>query len=513
MSVGENFSAIVLAGGRGTRMNSSLVKALHPVAGMPMIQKILQTLQRAGVKDLNLVLASEFQTLFKQALPLDGVQSFAQKQPLGTADALKAVKIESLKDFVLVLNGDQPLIDVPSLEDFMHKFLEEKTSLSVVTSYFENPAHYGRVRRVEGKIHSIVEFTEVASSVEILNIKEINTGMYFLKKEILQKYLPHIKNKNSKKEYYLTDLVLLCRQNQEKLSAISAPQHIAFGVNTQEELAVATQYVFQKKIKELMKKGVIVIHPEHTYVEEDVEVANSTVLYPGCFLRGKTEIGFFSILEPGVIVVDCKVGDNVQIKAGSYLEDSVVERGSSVGPYAHLRPGNKIGEGVKIGNFVEMKKVAFGNHSKASHLSYLGDATIGEHVNIGCGTITCNYATDKNKYETKIGDHAFVGSHSQLVAPVEVGPHSVIGSGSVITRDVPPGALSLTRIPQINKENYNTPFEDENHPSLDSDSTPSPPSPPTTSSSSDAPNTPPEEGPDGLSFKIEKNQKLRTSKS
>lgn len=459
---GEQFSAVILAGGRGTRMQSSLTKALHPVAGSPLLQRVIKNLKDSGLQDLHLVIPDGHQALFKQVLHLEKIQIFTQKEPLGTGDALKKVNIENLKENVLVLNGDQPLIEAPFIKDFLHKFLENQSDLSVLTSYFKNPSHYGRIQRREGKIHSIIEASEALSFPGLLDIKEINVGMYFFKKKILPFYLPQITNQNSKKEYYLTDIVSICRENSQKIETISAPQNMAFGVNTQAELARATQYIFQKKIKELMNNGVIVLDPEKTYIEEQVQIADSTVLYPGCWIRGKTKIGLFCILEPNVIVVDCKIEDNVQIKAGSYLEDSTIERGSSLGPYAHLRPGNKIGQGAKIGNFVEMKKVNFGDYSKASHLSYLGDATIGEHVNIGCGTTTCNYATDKKKYETKIGDYVFVGSHAQLVAPVEVGSHSVIGSGSVITKDVPSGALSLSRIPQINKENYSSNMENMN---------------------------------------------------
>ena len=467
--IGKKFSAIILSGGRGARMNSALLKILHPVAGLPMLQRVIDILKAADIEDLKLVIPAGSKELLEQAIDLKDVECCTQEKPLGTGDALKAVKIESLQEYVLVINGDQLLIDKNYMKTFMDKFIKEKTALSVVTSFLKEPAHYGRICREEGKVHSIVESSEAMSQPAIFSIKEINVGIYLMKKSTIQKYLSQITNQNSKGEYYLTDIVSLCRQGQESIGTLSAPQHMAFGINTQEELARATHFLFQRKVKELMSLGVIVINPNNTYIEENVKIFNSSVIYPGCWIRGNTEIGYFCIIEPHSFIIDCKISDNVQIKAGSYLEESKIQKGCIIGPYAHLRPENDIGYGARIGNFVEMKKVEFGDYSKAAHLSYLGDAFVGEHVNIGCGVTTCNYAIDKKKYETKIGDHAFIGSDSQLVAPVDIGSHSVIGSGSVITRDIPPGALSISRSPQVNKENY-AGSELDHLPSSDEDS-------------------------------------------
>ena len=244
------------------------------------------------------------------------------------------------------------------------------------------------------------------------------------------------------------------KNNLKVQALLSQNGDVAHGVNNQLELAQATEKVFNRHRAKLMEAGVILIAPQQTYIEETVAIGPGCVIYPNVFIRGKTAIGPFTVIEPNSFISDSLIGDSVQIKAGSYIEQTIVENKASIGPYARLRPETTIGESAHVGNFVEMKKVNFGKNSKAGHLTYLGDAEIGEDVNIGCGTITCNYAADKKKYKTIIGDSVFVGSDTQFVAPVTVESDSIIASGTTVTKTVPSGALALSRTPQVNKEGY-----------------------------------------------------------
>lgn len=445
------FSAIILAAGKGTRMKSPLPKVLHPVAGSPMVLRTVEAVLAAGATEVRVVVGFG-EALVRQVVEPLGAVCFKQHNQWGTGDAVRAAEPDSLEGTVLILNGDHPLLEVSDIEKIVNEFEASHSDLAVVTCELDDPGAYGRVVRHHGRVMAIVEAKD--ASHETKKIKEINTGIYVTKADTLHEYLPKIQSHNAQKEYYLTDVVSLCIEGGDKVTTISGDPKVAFGVNSQAELAQATATVFRNKVDELMDKGVIVIDPQCTYVEESVEIGEGSVIYPGCYLKGKTKVGQFCVLEPNCFVDSCVLADSVHIKAGSYLEYSEIKSRSEVGPYAHLRPKTEIGEECKIGNFVEMKKVKFGDRSKASHLTYLGDAIVGKDVNVGCGTITCNYAVDHKKYVTKIGDGVFVGSDSQFVAPVEVGEGAVIASGSTITKNVPAGGLAIARGRQIVKENY-----------------------------------------------------------
>lgn len=446
----QKITAIILAGGQGTRMKSPLPKVLHPVAGIPMVSRIVQQCLQADFDELRLVVGHGLQLVKSVVEPL-GVQTFTQEKQLGTADAVKSAQIDSIEGDVVILNGDHPLITSEDLKNFISDYREQKLDLAVVSAELEHPGEFGRIVRQNNQLKAIVEAKD--ASGETLKIKEINTGIYVVKASLLQKYLPQIKNHNSKKEFYLTDLLSLAIDNGHKVGVIhSKNKNVAHGVNNQIELAAATRISYQQKNAHLLLNGVILLDPTNTYIEDSVQVGSGTVIYPGVFIRGKTQIGSFCVLEPHVFISESILKDSVQIRAGSYLENAIVHNHAVIGPYARLRPETEIGESAQIGNFVELKKVKFGAKSKAGHLTYLGDADIGTEVNIGCGTITCNYAADRKKYKTVIGDRVFVGSDSQLVAPVEVGSDSIIASGSTITKNVPPKALAIARARQENKE-------------------------------------------------------------
>ena len=450
----QKMTAIILAGGQGTRMKSPLPKVLHPVAGMPMISRIVHQCQRADFDEVRLVVGHGL-NLVKTVVEPMGVLTFVQKEQLGTADAVKSADVNSIEGDVVILNGDHPLITAEDLKGFISDYREQKLDLALISVELENPAEFGRIVRQSGQLKTIVEAKD--ASAETLKIKEVNTGIYVVKASLLQKYLPQIKNNNSKKEFYLTDLLSLAIDGGHKVQAICTKnKNVAHGVNNQIELAAATRIAHQIKNLQLLTAGVIIIDPTNTYIEEAVQVGPGTVIYPGAFVRGNTTIGSFCVLEPNVFISESDIKDSVQIRAGSYLENAKVLSQAKVGPYARLRPETEIGESAQVGNFVEMKKVKFGAGSKAGHLTYLGDAEVGKDVNIGCGTITCNYAADRKKYKTVIGDNVFVGSDSQLVAPVEVGAGAIIASGSTITKNVPADALAIARARQENKEGLAT---------------------------------------------------------
>ena len=445
-------TAIILAGGQGTRMKSPLPKVLHPVSGQPMIVRILSQCMKAEIEEIRLVVGHG-NNLVKSVVEPLGVSTYVQEKQLGTGDAVKSAQVDSIEGDVIILNGDHPLITAEDIKGFLTDFRERKLDLAVVSVELDNAKEFGRIVRQSNQLKAIVEAKD--ASAETLKIKEVNTGMYVVKAALLKKFLPQIKNNNSKGEFYLTDLISIALENKCAVDAIlTTNKHVSHGVNNQTELAEATKYVYMQKCQQLLNEGVIILDPNSTYIEESVVVGAGSVIYPNVFIRGKTAIGPFCVIEPNAFISEAIVQDGVQIKAGTYIEQAVIKSQAKLGPYARIRPDTTIGEQAQIGNFVELKKVNFGKKSKAGHLTYLGDADIGEDVNIGCGTITCNYAADRKKYKTVIKDRVFVGSDSQLVAPVEVGSDAIIASGTTVTKNVPDGALAIGRAKQENKEGY-----------------------------------------------------------
>lgn len=446
-----SLTAIILAAGKGTRMKSPLPKVLHPVAGRSMIERVITASREVGAKEIRLVVGHG-QNLVRQVVQAYSVACYEQTEQLGTAHAVRSAQVDSIEGDVMIINGDHPLLTAEDLKNLYQDYKNSKAQLAVVSCELKNPGEMGRIVRHKGQFVAIVEARDASS--DTLKINEINTGIYFTTGDVLKRFLPLIQNNNLKKEYYLTDLISLAIEAHFKVEALKGTARAAVGVNSQAELSKATRAIYKRKVSELMEAGVMVLDPSSTYIEDHVQVGPGSVIYPNVFLRGKTIVGSFCVLEPQVFISDSTVKDSVQIRAGSYLEKAHVGSHAIVGPYARLRPETEIGEEAHIGNFVELKKVKFGKKSKANHLTYLGDAEIGEEVNIGCGTITCNYAVDKQKYKTVIGDRVFVGSDSQFVAPITVGADAVIASGSTITEDVPPQALAIARGRQVIKTDY-----------------------------------------------------------
>ena len=442
---------IILAAGKGTRMQSTLPKIVHPVAGHPMISRVVAAAEQAEFDDIRIVLSPETH-LVEQLLESRGVFCFYQAEQKGTADAVKSAQPETAQGTVVIINGDHPLISSEDLKDWVREFQEEHADMAVISAIVKKPGSYGRIVRHKDQICAIVEAKD--ASAETLKINEINTGIYVYKSECLNEFLPRIQNENMQKEFYLTDMIELCIKAQRKVHVIKGKPHVAYGVNNQHELARATRYVYRRKAKQLMDQGVIIVDPSNTYIEETVSIGPATVIFPNVHLRGQTEISSFCVIEPHCLIMNSRLAQNVQVRAGSHLEECEVHEQACLGPYARIRPQTVVGKDSHIGNFVELKKAIRGEGVKASHLSYLGDTVIGDHTNIGCGTITCNYAVDKKKYQTKIGKNVFVGSDTQFVAPVQIGDDAVIGSGSCITKDVGSGELALTRSPQKNIPGY-----------------------------------------------------------
>lgn len=445
------FSAIILAAGKGTRMNSPLAKVVHPVAGRPMIERVIRAVKAAGAKEVRVVVGFG-ENLVRPIVEAEGGACYRQEKQLGTADAVRSAQIDKLSGDVVILNGDHPLMEAADIERFRREFKEAKADLAVVTCELKDPGNFGRIVRHQGRLHTIVEAKD--ASFETKKIKEINTGIYIARADVLKDLLPQVKSHNAQGEYYLTDIVNLAVEEGLQVEGIKADPRVALGVNTQAELAMATRKAFRRKAKRLMDEGVMMIDPSAVFVEDTVKIEPGTMLYPNVYLRGETKIGAMCVIETGCVISDSTMGSNCHIKAGCYIDKTVIASQVDMGPYAHMRPGTEIADEAHIGNFVEMKKTKFGKGAKAGHLTYLGDAEVGEGSNIGCGTITCNYAVDRKKYVTKIGKNVFVGSDSQFVAPVTIGDNSFIGSGSTITKDVPEGALALTRARQVVMENY-----------------------------------------------------------
>ena len=445
-------TAIVLSAGKGSRMQCSLPKSLHPVAGQPILVRILTALKRANVIEIRVVINEEHSQLIQPITEAFKAQSYFQNEKKGTAAAVSSAGLDQLKSHILIVNGDHPLISSSDLENMIKLFREESADLCVGTCVKKNPGHYGRIIRQRGKITAIAEKESLTHESEKIN--EVNTGIYLVKADCLKSFLLQVKNDNPKEEYCLTDIVSFCISKEKKVLSFSVSDDSAFGVNSQSELAFATKKIFTRKLNHLMAHGVIIIDPLNTYIEDSVQIGQGSVIYPGVYLKGRTSVGSFCAIEPHSFVADSVIHKLVLIRAGSYLESVEVGMQSVIGPYARLRPETKIGENCRVGNFVEMKKTLFGSGSKASHLSYLGDAEVGEDVNIGCGTVTCNLNMDGKKYNTQIGDKVFIGSGTQMVAPVKLGDCSATGAGSVITKDVPSQALALERSPQKNLENY-----------------------------------------------------------
>jgi len=447
-----SLAAVVLAAGKGTRMKSRYPKVLHRVAGRPMLAYVLDAVESAGAAPVVVVAGFGLEAV-RDAVG-ERAEVVCQEEQLGTAHALLQAgeKLEGADGDILVVCGDTPLLDGRVLADLAARHRETGAKATVLTAEMDDPTGYGRVIRGEdGMVLRIVEQKD-ASPAE-LAVKEINTGVYCFAAEGLFDALRRIGRENRQGEYYLTDIVsLYVSEGRPVASYVAADPTAVMGINDRVQLAQAEGVLRRRIVERLMLDGVTVLDPATTFIDAGVEIAPDTVIYPFTFIEGRTVIGRECVIGPQARLVDCRLGDGVTFQNSIALESEIGD-GTTVGPFAYLRPGNKIGARVRIGDFVEMKKSVVGDGSKIPHLSYVGDALIGSGVNIGAGTITCNY-DGRRKSATVIEDGAFIGSNANLVAPVKVGRGAYVGAGSTITQDVPPGSLGVARGRQKNIEGW-----------------------------------------------------------
>lgn len=446
-----NFKAIILAAGKGTRMKSKYPKVVHKVCGKEMVNHIIDVSKKSGVKDVVAILGHESQ-IVRDILPQDTIIAM-QKEQLGTGHAVKMAK-EYIDDeeTIVILCGDTPLIKEETLKELFDYHIENEYTATVLTTKVENPAGYGRV--IRDKDQDLLKIVEQKDgNTEELLVNEINSGIYCFKGKMLRKSLDLIDNNNAQGEYYLTDTIKILRDNGFKVGAFNGSTiEELMGVNSRLELSKA-EALMRKRINEFhLLNGVTIIDPSSTYIEADVEIESDTIVYPGVMLHGNTKIGTGCIIGMNTSITNSTIGNYTEVK-NSVIIDSTVGENTTVGPYAYLRPKSDIGNHVKIGDFVEVKNATIENNSKASHLSYIGDAHVGKNVNIGCGVVFVNY-DGKNKFKSVVKDGAFIGSNSNLVAPVTVQEKGYIATGSTITEDVPKGALAIARQRQVVKEGW-----------------------------------------------------------
>ncbi|WP_026673682.1 bifunctional UDP-N-acetylglucosamine diphosphorylase/glucosamine-1-phosphate N-acetyltransferase GlmU [Alkalihalobacterium bogoriense] len=448
----SNKFAVILAAGQGTRMKSQLYKVLHPVCGKPMVQHVVDEVTTLGLSEIVTIVGHGAEKVKDQLG--QSVTYALQEEQLGTGHAVMqaASLLEGKEGTTLVLCGDTPLITKETMNALLELHEKEDAKVSILTAHTTNPTGYGRIVRSEdGFVERIVEQKDATEEEQ--QIQEINTGTYCFDNIALFQALKKVTNENAQGEYYLPDVIEILQQEGENVVAYQTPLfEETLGVNDRVALAEAEK-IMKRRINEYwMKQGVTIVDPDATYIEKDVIIGQDTVLCPGAMIRGNSRIGSDCIIGPHSEILSSTIGDKTEVKQ-SVVRDSHVGSSVAVGPFAHIRPESNIGDDVKIGNFVEIKKTSFGKGSKAPHLSYIGDAEIGERVNLGCGSITVNY-DGSNKHKTKVGDDAFVGCNSNLVAPVTVGKNAYIAAGSTVTDDVPDSALSIARSRQTNKEGY-----------------------------------------------------------
>ena len=447
----EKLNVIVLAAGKGARMASSLPKVLHPVGGQPMLVRTLKAVTELPCEQVRVVVGYGSHLITPIVGKFKGLCFKQDEKTWGTAKAVATACPEELEGSVLIVSGDHPLIRLQDLNEFIRQSRDLNADMTVASFEHKQTNEYGRLICDKDCVTEIVEAKDVKKKGKDSQL--VNAGLYFIKVSALKKYLNEIGPSESG-EYNFTEIVSLIHSNNLKVKSVPVPWHMAFGVNNQNELSLAGNILFENKCYELMNQGVIILDIKNTYIESDVVVGMGSMIYPGVYLKGRTQIGNFCAIEANSFIFDSAIHNYVNIKAGCYIEGAEVGERSVIGPYAHLREETKVGKECRVGNFVETKKMEMGDKSKAAHLSYLGDVSIGKDVNIGCGTVTCNYGVDKKKRKTFIGDNVFIGSGSQLVAPVKVESHSVVAAGSVIAKDVPEGSLAIERSEQKHIKDY-----------------------------------------------------------
>ena len=444
-------------------MRSKLPKVLHPVCGVPMLTRVLNTVSNMKPASIGVVVGHEGNRVIAEVKKDRRIEWIWQKEPLGSGHAVRSASSwmkKSLKEaqHLLILCGDTPLISRKTLESFLNFHLQNRKCATILSSVATDPFGYGRIVRNGGKrVSKIVE--EKDASPEERKINEINSGIYCFETKKLLEALPNLKNNNAKREYYITDAIEYLSQKNylvetfpDALNEESFGVSETLGINTRADLASAEQFLQNKILKSWMKKGVTILNPGFTHIEESVQIEPETVLLPGTMLRGKTKIGSYCQIGPNSWIEDSEIGNHAVVRA-SFVYGSKIGERAQVGPYSHLRAGTRIAEGARVGNFTEIKNSKVGRETKISHLAYVGDSVLGEEINVGAGTITCNF-DGKNKHKTIIGSQSFVGSNVNLIAPVKIGARTMIAAGSTITKDVPPDSLAIERSALVIKKGW-----------------------------------------------------------
>ncbi|SHJ80461.1 bifunctional UDP-N-acetylglucosamine pyrophosphorylase / Glucosamine-1-phosphate N-acetyltransferase [Hathewaya proteolytica DSM 3090] len=445
-------SVVVLAAGQGTRMKSSLHKVLHKICGKEMINHVIDTIRESGIEDINLVVGKDAERVMENTADRN-ISYSVQKEQLGTGHAVICANdfLNDMQGNVAVFVGDAPLITVQMVQE-LFKFHEEgHYAATVITSVVEDAKKYGRIiRDSKGHVEKIVEFKDC--SCEELQVKEINSGMYCFKTESLQEALKELKNDNAQGEYYLTDVISILKDKSNKIGAFQVHIEDITAVNSREELSDA-ELIMRKRInKTHMSNGVTLIDPNNTYIQWDVKIGKDTIIYPNNVIEGATVIGENCTIYPGCRIDNSDISNETIIQS-SVIINSRIGKNATVGPFAYIRPESSIGDNTRIGDFVEIKKSTIGNGTKVSHLTYIGDAEVGEKCNFGCGTVIVNY-DGQFKNKTTIGDNVFIGCNSNIISPVELKDNSYIAAGSTITEEVPEGNLAIARTRQTNKAGW-----------------------------------------------------------
>jgi bifunctional UDP-N-acetylglucosamine pyrophosphorylase / glucosamine-1-phosphate N-acetyltransferase len=446
-------TVVILAAGRGTRMKSGLAKALHPLMGQPLIQHVLRSVMDVNPERIILVLGHQADTV-RSVVDDPRLEVVLQAEQLGTGHAVQqaASALAAAPGPVVVLCADTPLITGSTIKKMIEHHQQSRSALTFLTARMENPFGYGRVVRHKAKVLRVVEEKDATTAQK--KIQEVNAGIYCFDRKFLLSCLSVLGKNNAQGEYYLTDTIVLAKRKRLGVSTILCKDTgEVMGVNSRYDLSCAEAIMRCRINRKWMLEGVTLLHPDTIFIGNEVTLGRDVILYPGVRIEGRTRIGDGTTVYPGSRIVNSEIENNVSVKDCCVIEESSIAGGSSIGPFAHLRPQSAIGENAKIGNFVEVKKSTFGRGSKANHLAYIGDATIGKDVNIGAGVITCNF-DGYDKYPTVIEDNVFVGSDAQLVAPVTIGHDAIVAAGATITEDVPADALAISRAPQRNREGY-----------------------------------------------------------
>lgn len=449
----SKISAVLLAAGKGVRFKSELPKVMHLLIDKPMIYYPIRALLKSGIKDILVVLgvgAQYVREYIEKEFSNEKIEFVLQEEQKGTGDAVRVALPKIKSEKFILLYGDMPLINESIISEFYKSFGEFDL---VITSFNKpNPYGYGRIiRDREGNLFKIVE--ERDASDDERQIKEVNAGLYICSTNIVGKYIKELKDDNIQREYYFTDVFKFAIRDGVKVKIFESDEEFLLGANNRVELAGLVKILRSRINSGHMLDGVTIIDSDTVFIGIDVDIGKDTIIYPNVFITGKSKIGSNVRIENGTVINDSQIDDMVVIRPYCHIDNVIVSKRAIIGPFARLRPDTFVDEDVHIGNFVELKKTRIGKGSKANHLSYLGDAEIGSGVNIGAGTITCNYDGEK-KYKTTLDDGVFVGSDTQFVAPVRVGKNAYIGAGSTITQDVPENALALSRTPQKNIDNW-----------------------------------------------------------